>query len=164
MRYLDTVHHFFVWINLFYFIRYTSFPPDSPNRKSNCNFWELILRFRYGYRFPLIWRDNNLFRFNIPDRDSFFSPSQRIRIIWECLSRIQFAGSNSSGVGIQKLLADDTYLAGFPLHDGPWEAPKGQKKLTNLRAALYDQWGQFSRFYKFQPVEQIKNYFGEVRM
>lgn len=102
-------------------------------------------------------------RFNIPDRDSFFSPSQRIRIIWECMSRLQFAESNPSGVGIQKLLADDTYLAGFPLHDGPYEAPKGEtKKPTNLRAALYDQWGQFSKFYKFQPIEHIKNYFGEV--
>ncbi|GAU89255.1 hypothetical protein RvY_01825-2 [Ramazzottius varieornatus] len=99
--------------------------------------------------------------FNILDRDSFFSPSQRIRIIWECMSRIQFVESNPSGVGIQKLLADDTYLAGFPLHDGPYEAPKGEtKKPTNLRAALYDQWGQFSKFYKFQPIEHIKNYFG----
>ncbi|OQV17298.1 Anoctamin-5 [Hypsibius exemplaris] len=98
--------------------------------------------------------------FNIPDKESFFSPSLRSRIIWECLTRIQFAQSNPSRIGIQKLLADGSFLAAFPLHDGPWE-PELNRKPSNLRASLYDQWGRFKMWFKFQPIDYIKNYFGE---
>ncbi|XP_055352168.1 anoctamin-4-like [Paramacrobiotus metropolitanus] len=96
--------------------------------------------------------------FHIVDQDTFFSPSQRSRIIWECLSRITTT-SGKHHMGIQKLLGDGTFQAAYPLHDGPYE--EKYKRPSNLRAILYNQWGRFARFVKFQPVTYIKNYFGE---
>ncbi|XP_055345444.1 anoctamin-5-like [Paramacrobiotus metropolitanus] len=99
-------------------------------------------------------------QFNISDEDSFFSAGQRSRIVWECLSRIRYDEGNPTKFGIQRLLANNTFIAAFPLHDGPWERTPKQKP-TNMRAILYDQWGRFTNWFKIQPIDYVKVYFGE---
>src|SRR5699024_7340402 len=51
-----------------------------------------------------------------PDRDQFFTPSQRSEIIDFILRRTSFSTSSddSFNIGIHKLLADTAYLAAYP--------------------------------------------------
>ncbi|OQV17299.1 Anoctamin-4 [Hypsibius exemplaris] len=101
-------------------------------------------------------------QFHITDQDKFFSPAQRSQIVWECLSRIKYHETNPTKFGIQRLLGNDTYTAAFPLHDGPiTRVSADQQKPSNLRSILHDQWGRFGKWFKIQPIDYVKLYFGE---
>uniref|UniRef100_A0A8C9UR40 Anoctamin n=1 Tax=Spermophilus dauricus TaxID=99837 RepID=A0A8C9UR40_SPEDA len=58
--------------------------------------------------------------------------------------------------GIDRLLTSNTYSSAYPLHD-PAEPPS----TVNERYTLYQNWARFSYFYKEQPLDLIKDYFGE---
>uniref|UniRef100_G1SRP3 Anoctamin n=1 Tax=Oryctolagus cuniculus TaxID=9986 RepID=G1SRP3_RABIT len=47
-------------------------------------------------------------------------------------------------VGINSLIANNIYEAAYPLHD-----------------LLYQEWARYGVFYKFQPIDLIRKYFGE---
>ncbi|GAU97283.1 hypothetical protein RvY_08607-2 [Ramazzottius varieornatus] len=101
--------------------------------------------------------------FKIPhDESQFFSPLQRSRLLWEALNRIQSTDPHHDQLSMGSLLANKTYLAVYPLHDGSCEDDvRPTKDHQTSRAALFDQWGRFRKFYKLQPIDHIKNYFGE---
>ncbi|KAA0198662.1 hypothetical protein HAZT_HAZT005546, partial [Hyalella azteca] len=56
--------------------------------------------------------------------------------------------------GIEKLLSDGTYVAAYPIHEGDFQS--GQ----NSRAILYKHWASIRNFYKYQPLDHIRRYFG----
>ena len=99
-------------------------------------------------------------------------------------------GEEEGGVGIDALLAKGSFADAFPLHDGEesGEEEGGDKgrldvegggggggvggvptavaskaEYSNIgdRRRLYLSWGRFSQFYKTQPLNLIRNYFGE---
>ncbi|KAJ7340378.1 Anoctamin-4 [Desmophyllum pertusum] len=63
------------------------------------------------------------------------------------------------GVGLQRLLLDQAYIAGYPLHDGPDSSNEGEAS-TNDRQKLKADWARFGRSLKYQPYDAIKDYFG----
>ncbi|KAK4289630.1 hypothetical protein Pmani_037410, partial [Petrolisthes manimaculis] len=89
-------------------------------------------------------------QFIIKDRESFFSPSQRSLIVWEILLRVRY-NDNELGVGISRLLANDIYVAAFPLHDGRYDRDGPNGALCDRRL-LYLEWAHYSNFYKKQPL------------
>lgn len=73
-----------------------------------------------GQTFTTVFSKEKEYLFNIPehDKDEFFTPSQRGEIIDYILKRTRFKDSNDFfSIGIHKLLADNVYLAAYPLHD-----------------------------------------------
>eukprot|EP00043_Microstomoeca_roanoka_P027025 m.13337 g.13337 ORF g.13337 m.13337 type:complete len:921 (-) comp7245_c0_seq1:236-2998(-) len=102
---------------------------------------------------------------NIEDETKFFTSAERASLVWEMLSRISYGGK-SSQVGIKKLLANGTFTAAFPLHDGPYEVDPDNKDpydvgvTPNDRKKLFEVWGQLKFWYKFQPYDLIARYFG----
>ena len=79
-------------------------------------------------------------------------------------------------IGIDRLITENFILAAFPPHDGD-PTFKAQNELTpkdhlqlkneyllqnqNPRATLNKTWSSYRIWYKNQPIELVKNYFGE---
>ena len=57
-------------------------------------------------------------------------------------------------LGITKLINDGSFLACYPLHDGGLQSEGSQRHL------LYTEWASVSRFWKYQPLDAIRDYFG----
>ncbi|NXK52587.1 ANO2 protein, partial [Chauna torquata] len=97
-----------------------------------------------------------IYLYNIRDKDTFFDNATRSRIVREILKRTSTKARNS--MGISTLIANNVYDAAYPLHDGEYE---GQNDDMNERKLLYREWARYGVFYKFQPIDLIRKYFGE---
>ncbi|XP_051481845.1 anoctamin-2 isoform X1 [Apus apus] len=97
-----------------------------------------------------------VYLYNIKDKDTFFDNATRSRIVHEILKRTPTKTRNSMGIGT--LIANNVYDAAYPLHDGEYE---GQNDDMNERKLLYQEWARYGAFYKFQPIDLIRKYFGE---
>uniref|UniRef100_A0A8C3RFU2 Anoctamin n=1 Tax=Cyanoderma ruficeps TaxID=181631 RepID=A0A8C3RFU2_9PASS len=79
--------------------------------------------------------------FDLSDKDSFFDSKTRSTI-----------------VRITSLLANGVYSAAYPLHDGDYE---GENVEPNDRKLLCEEWASYGVFYKYQPIDLVRKYFGE---
>ncbi|KAK6640619.1 hypothetical protein RUM44_012315 [Polyplax serrata] len=113
------------------------------------------------------FRENKLHRFlGSENKDTYFTTIQRIRIVNEVLSSAVFGTQRKGEVGINRLVHEGVFIAAYPLHDGPYvvEKKKGVIKNPeelNPRQILYEYWARWGRWYKYQPLDHIRNYFGE---
>ncbi|XP_073899000.1 anoctamin-5 isoform X3 [Castor canadensis] len=98
--------------------------------------------------------------FLIEDEATFFPSAARNRIVYYILSRCPFGiEEGKKKFGIERLLNSNTYSSAYPLHDGQYWKPSDNR--LNERYTLYQNWARFSYFYKEQPLDLIKNYYGE---
>ncbi|XP_017295189.3 anoctamin-1 [Kryptolebias marmoratus] len=61
-------------------------------------------------------------------------------------------------MGITGLLGSGVYTAAYPLHDGDINEESAE---PNDRKLLYEEWANYSVFYKYQPIGLVRKYFGE---
>ncbi|XP_032214924.1 anoctamin-5 isoform X3 [Mustela erminea] len=100
--------------------------------------------------------------FLIEDESSFFPSSMRNRIVYYILSRCPFGiEDGKKKFGIERLLTSNTYSSAYPLHDGQYWKPSAPPNPVNERYILFQNWARFSYFYKEQPLDLVRNYFGE---
>ena len=64
-------------------------------------------------------------------------------------------------VGLERLLSRGGYGCAYPIHDGPVTLNAEQKQPDCYRQFLYKEWASPFAFYKFQPLDQIREYFGD---
>ncbi|KAG1952740.1 anoctamin-1 isoform c [Pimephales promelas] len=102
---------------------------------------------------------DKLHLYNITSKDTFFDNATRGRIVYEILRRTACARTCQT-MGISTLIANGVYDSAFPLHDGDFR-PTGQAEGKNDRQLLHDEWARYGAFYKYQPVDLIRKYFGE---
>ncbi|XP_035885709.1 anoctamin-1 isoform X3 [Phyllostomus discolor] len=95
--------------------------------------------------------------FDLSDKDSFFDSKTRSTIVYEILKRTTCTKAKYS-MGITSLLANGVYLAAYPLHDGDY---RGENVEFNDRKLLYEEWASYRVFYKYQPIDLVRKYFGE---
>ncbi|XP_067902643.1 anoctamin-1a isoform X2 [Heterodontus francisci] len=95
--------------------------------------------------------------FDLSDRDNFFTSTTRSTIVYEILKRTTCTRAKYS-MGITSLLASGVYVAAYPLHDGHYV---GDSIELNDRKLLYEEWASYGIFYKYQPLDLIRKYFGE---
>uniref|UniRef100_A0A8C0D7I0 Anoctamin n=1 Tax=Balaenoptera musculus TaxID=9771 RepID=A0A8C0D7I0_BALMU len=98
-----------------------------------------------------------MYLYNIQDKDTFFDNATRSRIVREILKRTAWSRANNM-MGINSLIANNIYEAAYPLHDGECDSPGDD---VNDRKLLYQEWARYRVFYKFQPIDLIRKYFGE---
>ncbi|XP_032976901.1 anoctamin-1 isoform X2 [Rhinolophus ferrumequinum] len=117
--------------------------------------------------------------FDLSDKDSFFDSKTRSTIVYEILKRTtctkaKYSMGQGEGrkkdsallnkrrkcgkYGITSLLANGVYSAAYPLHDGDYE---GEDVDFNDRKLLYEEWASYGVFYKYQPIDLVRKYFGE---
>ncbi|KAA0724050.1 Anoctamin-5 Gnathodiaphyseal dysplasia 1 protein [Triplophysa tibetana] len=99
--------------------------------------------------------------FLIEDKDTLFPPSTRNRIVYYILSRCPYSKEDKAKKGIKRLLNNGTYIAAFPLHDCRYWTRSRDPNCESERNELYRFWARFSRFYKEQPLNLIRKYYGE---
>ncbi|XP_056271857.1 anoctamin-1-like [Pseudoliparis swirei] len=92
--------------------------------------------------------------FDLSDKDYFFDSKTRSSIVFEILRRTKCKAKYS--MGITSLLASAVYAAAYPLHDGDIN-----EESANDRKLLYEEWANYSVFYKYQPIGLVRKYFGE---
>uniref|UniRef100_A0A8C2AN28 Anoctamin n=1 Tax=Cyprinus carpio TaxID=7962 RepID=A0A8C2AN28_CYPCA len=105
--------------------------------------------------FTAPFRKDQLKCFYVKDREQFFTPAVRSRMAYYILSRAPYDVKGSmKKFGISKLLDGGVYKAAYPLHDVKPGCP-------NERFLLYNEWAHPKSFYKMQPLDLIRKYFGE---
>ncbi|XP_059486515.1 anoctamin-7-like isoform X2 [Neocloeon triangulifer] len=100
------------------------------------------------------------------NRASYFTNVQRSRILFEILSTAVFGKKKKGEVGVDRLVEEGVFSAAFPLHDGPYEIKNRATELKdpsklNARQVLYEYWARWGKWYKYQPLDHIREYFGE---
>ncbi|XP_078065325.1 anoctamin-7-like isoform X2 [Mustelus asterias] len=100
---------------------------------------------------------------NSKNPEDFFTTTQRHQIVYEILARTKYGNRRRAQIGITNLLRDNVFSAAFPLHDGPYKAPDKVTRPEELshRQVLYKYWACWGRWYKYQPLDHIRDYFGE---
>uniref|UniRef100_A0A4W6FZI6 Anoctamin n=1 Tax=Lates calcarifer TaxID=8187 RepID=A0A4W6FZI6_LATCA len=88
---------------------------------------------------------DKLHLYNITSKDTFFDNATRGRIVYEILRRTVCVRTCQT-IGISTLIAKGVYDAAFPLHDV---------------SVLHEEWARYSAFYKYQPIDLVRKYFGE---
>uniref|UniRef100_A0A8C7VZ67 Anoctamin n=1 Tax=Oncorhynchus mykiss TaxID=8022 RepID=A0A8C7VZ67_ONCMY len=97
--------------------------------------------------------------FLIDDKETFFPPSVRNRIVYYILARCPYHKTDREDKkGIKRLLNNGTYGSAFPLHDVRGYCPTVTR---SERFNLYKHWAQFFSFFKEQPLNLIRKYYGE---
>lgn len=98
--------------------------------------------------------------FLINDKESFFSDNDRCRIVNFILHKTEFSNCVDE-FGISRLLLEGIYTDAYPLHEKLSTEDKDQLTAPkNTRQRLTNEWASFSQWYKFQPLNAIKNYLG----
>ncbi|KAG2462664.1 ANO3 protein, partial [Polypterus senegalus] len=100
--------------------------------------------------------------FTINNKETFFSNSTRSRIVHHVLQRTKYEDGKSK-MGINRLLGNGTYEAAFPPHEGSYKSrhPIKTHGAQNHRHLLYERWARWGMWYKYQPLDLIRRYFGE---
>uniref|UniRef100_A0A8C7J2D4 Anoctamin n=1 Tax=Oncorhynchus kisutch TaxID=8019 RepID=A0A8C7J2D4_ONCKI len=83
--------------------------------------------------------------------------------VYELLARTVYGKRKRAEVGVARLLNEGAYTAAFPLHEGPFELPEYEvhPDELNQRQVLFRYWARWSKWYKYQPLDHIREYFGE---
>ncbi|XP_051912073.1 anoctamin-6 isoform X1 [Hippocampus zosterae] len=100
--------------------------------------------------------------FYVKDRDVFFTSSMRSRMAYYILSRAPYEiRGNMKKFGIRKLLDGGVYKGAYPLHDCRFNVKSQEEGCPNERFRLYSEWAHPKSFYKMQPLDLIRKYYGE---
>uniref|UniRef100_A0A8C5ERF8 Anoctamin n=1 Tax=Gouania willdenowi TaxID=441366 RepID=A0A8C5ERF8_GOUWI len=83
--------------------------------------------------------------------------------VYEILSRTVYGKRKRAEVGVERLVNEGAYSAAFPLHEGPFQLPQHEihPDELNHRQVLYHYWARWCKLYKYQPLDHIREYFGE---
>uniref|UniRef100_A0A671URQ0 Anoctamin n=1 Tax=Sparus aurata TaxID=8175 RepID=A0A671URQ0_SPAAU len=97
------------------------------------------------------------------DHENYFTNTQRHRIVYEILARTVYGKRKRAEVGVDRLVNEGVYTAAFPLHEGPFQLPKFEIRPDELnqRQILYHYWARWWKWSKYQPLDHIREYFGE---
>ncbi|WAR15021.1 ANO7-like protein [Mya arenaria] len=85
------------------------------------------------------------------NRDTYFSTTQRSRIVWEILATAAYGKRKRAEIGIERLIEEDVYAAAFPLHDLDPDQ-------LNPRQILYEYWASWGKWNKNEICESNKTY------
>uniref|UniRef100_A0A8D2IUY7 Anoctamin n=1 Tax=Varanus komodoensis TaxID=61221 RepID=A0A8D2IUY7_VARKO len=102
--------------------------------------------------------------FTINNKDSFFSNSTRSRIVHHMLQRTKYEdGKSKMGIPAYTVPLGSGLLAAPNSHAGSHKSrhPIKTHGAQNHRHLLYERWARWGMWYKYQPLDLIRRYFGE---
>ncbi|XP_047431838.1 anoctamin-4-like isoform X1 [Mugil cephalus] len=105
---------------------------------------------------------SRIHHFIIHNKDTFFNNATRSRIVHHILQRVKYEEGKNK-MGLNRLLSNNSYEAAFPLHEGSYHSknPIRTHGAENHRHLLYECWAWWGVWYKYQPLDLIRRYFGE---
>ncbi|KAM3859002.1 anoctamin-6 [Diretmus argenteus] len=146
-------------------------PVDLSSRPSPWRHFSCVTKYFYPSE-ELITKETEFFTapfekdrleyFYVKDQDLFFTPSMRSRMAYYILSRAPYEIRGTvKKFGITKLLDGGVYKAAYPLHDCRFNVRSKEESCPNERFLLYEEWAHPKSFYKMQPLDLIRKYYGE---
>ncbi|TDH15475.1 hypothetical protein EPR50_G00032050 [Perca flavescens] len=83
--------------------------------------------------------------------------------LYEILARTPYGSVKKGEVGIDRLLSEKVFSAAYPLHEGGFQPPTPPvfPQSFGLRQILYSYWATWSSWRRYQPLDHIREYFGE---
>uniref|UniRef100_A0A0N4Z324 Anoctamin n=1 Tax=Parastrongyloides trichosuri TaxID=131310 RepID=A0A0N4Z324_PARTI len=164
---INRVNFFDGWLDTWLIKKFkTSLKPELEKR------FEIKPKFRS----PFIEERIECFE-NCHDPDNFFPRAERSRLVYDLLLRTKYSQENSDKcqIGIERMISRGIYDDAFPLHE-PLRLDKinfslkesldknSKKKFddaeTTDRELLYKYWASLYSFWRLQPLDLIKRYFG----
>ncbi|KAM3859280.1 anoctamin-4-like isoform 1-T1 [Diretmus argenteus] len=105
---------------------------------------------------------SRIHHFIIHNKDTFFNNATRSRIVHHILQRVKYEEGKNK-MGLNRLLSNNSYEAAFPLHEGSYRSKNSIRThgAENHRHLLYECWAWWGVWYKYQPLDLIRRYFGE---
>ncbi|KAG7497295.1 anoctamin-4 isoform X1 [Solea senegalensis] len=105
---------------------------------------------------------SRIHHFIIHNKDTFFNNATRSRIVHHILQRVKYEEGKNK-MGLNRLLSNNSYEAAFPLHEGSYHSKNSIRThgAENHRHLLYECWAWWGVWYKYQPLDLIRRYFGE---
>ncbi|XP_038155697.1 anoctamin-4-like isoform X1 [Cyprinodon tularosa] len=105
---------------------------------------------------------SRIHHFIIHNKDTFFNNATRSRIVHHILQRVRYEEGKNK-MGMNRLLTNNSYEAAFPLHEGSYHSKNSIRThgAENHRHLLYECWAWWGVWYKYQPLDLIRRYFGE---
>ena len=116
---------------------------------------ELPVQFSDNHRAPFNIRDADKF-LNSHDKEKFLTDAERSFLTYWVLEETEFREGPKKRIGIQRMINKSHFVAAFPLHSGP-SRPLDP---DNLKSVLFEYWARPMKFWKVQPLEHIRQYFG----
>ncbi|KAM6932944.1 anoctamin-7 [Xenentodon cancila] len=116
------------------------------------------------YFYTCQFRTNKLQRFLGSDNaETFFKTTQRHQVLYEILARTPYGSVSMGEVGIDRLVSEHVFTAAYPLHEGDFQLPTTLvvPESLGLRQILYAYWARWSCWRHYQPLDHIREYFGE---
>ncbi|OXA61028.1 Anoctamin-1 [Folsomia candida] len=116
----------------------------------------LFPKFEQRVTAPYNKEKHYLFDVDETNEIAYFNPAIRSRIVHFILKRKRYKEDDTDTLafGYERLIESDVYCAGYPLHDGDYNAVNCQRGL------LYYYWASFRNCLKFQPLDSVRSYFG----
>ncbi|KAM9316467.1 anoctamin-7 [Gastrophryne carolinensis] len=93
-------------------------------------------------------------------KETFFTTTQRHQIMYQILACAQYGNTCEGEVGVESLLREDVFTDAYPLHDGEYTYTPG-KDPEHKRQILFKYWASCKKWFKQQPLDHIREYFGE---
>ncbi|XP_030236703.1 anoctamin-7 isoform X3 [Gadus morhua] len=82
--------------------------------------------------------------------------------LYEILARTPYGDVTRGEVGVDRLLSEEVFSAAYPLHEGSYEVPRGvTSDRLSVRQVLFQYWARWGSWYRYQPLDHIRDYFGE---
>ncbi|XP_037616622.1 anoctamin-4-like [Sebastes umbrosus] len=105
---------------------------------------------------------SRIHHFIIHNKETFFNNATRSRIVHHILQRVKYEEGKNK-MGLNRLLSNSSYEAAFPLHEGSYHSKNSFRThgAENHRHLLYECWAWWGVWYKYQPLDLIRRYFGE---
>ncbi|CAL8405415.1 unnamed protein product [Arctogadus glacialis] len=105
---------------------------------------------------------SRIHHFIIHNKDTFFNNATRSRIVHHVLQRVKYEEGKNK-IGLNRLLSNSSYEAAFPLHEGSYRSRNSVRThgAENHRHLLFECWAWWGVWYKYQPLDLIRRYFGE---
>ncbi|KAJ8405337.1 hypothetical protein AAFF_G00323280 [Aldrovandia affinis] len=112
--------------------------------------------------FTAPFSQQRIHHFIIHNKDTFFNNATRSRIVHHILQRVKYEEGKNK-IGLNRLLGNNSYEAAFPLHEGSYRSKNSVRThgAENHRHLLYECWAWWGVWYKYQPLDLVRRYFGE---
>uniref|UniRef100_A0A8C5HSH9 Anoctamin n=1 Tax=Gouania willdenowi TaxID=441366 RepID=A0A8C5HSH9_GOUWI len=113
--------------------------------------------------FTAPFSQSRIHHFIIHNKDTFFNNATRSRIVHHILQWVKYEEGQHK-MGLNRLINNSSYEAAFPLHEGSYHGrnPIRTHGAENHRHLLYECWAWWGVWYKYQPLDLIRRYFGEM--
>eukprot|EP01137_Pigoraptor_chileana_P036263 Opistho-2@31530 len=101
------------------------------------------------------------------NKDTFFAPAKRSLLVYTILSNLDFKDeSDMWHRGIDTAIEMGLFSAAYPLHDGMLNPDEVRVEPNGILASesrrfLADNWAGYGSMFKLQPIDHIRDYFGE---